>query len=491
MLCRKLLLPWRIWTSASIWRYAINIDSELNRKIDRFIKRHTTHIIRDISELIKIKSVAEDDSQIKPYGRGCRDVLDTALEISRRLGFETDNCDYYCGSASLKNNDSGKHIAFWNHLDVVPEGAGWTYPPFDPALHEGYIVGRGSSDNKGPSICSLYTLLFFQENDYNLKYNYKVIFGTNEERGMDDVDYYLQHRPLPVFSIIADSVFPICYAEKGIFRAEIKIPLACDNLIAMTGGSVSNAVAARAEARLLKTDDMMIPKAPEEITVEDCGDTLVVHAQGIAAHASSPEGSKNAIHLLAAFLVHMQKDDNLKDALKFISHITGSHDGSSLGIQCSDAATGSLTCVAGVMNYYEDSITLSLDIRYPVTADIEQLVQKIESICADAGAELVNTRDSSPCYVDPADELVLVLNDFYNDYMGTDIPPYYEGGGSYARKVPNSLAYGPILHQRKPKPDSLSHGGAHKPDESLCIDEILEALKIYILTILKMDRMEF
>jgi succinyl-diaminopimelate desuccinylase len=468
----------------------MKIDSDLNDKINKFIESYRENFVRDICDLVKIRSVAVDGSNAPPFGEGCRTVLDKAIEISSNLGFETDNCDYYCASASLAHNDNSPYIGFWGHLDVVPEGAGWTYPPYSPTLHEGYIIGRGAIDNKGPTICALYTLLFFAEHEYNLKYNYKVIFGTNEERGMEDVQYFINHRQLPVFSIISDSVYPVCYAEKGIFRAEIEMPVFFEDVIDLSGGVVSNAVANSAEIRLKKFDNIHTATVPSEISVEDKDDCLIIRATGIGAHAASPEVSKNAIHLLTSFLKDIIQSESMKRSFSIISDMTGSYDGSNFDIKYSDGITGELTCVIGVLKYKNNKITLGVDIRYPIKTDVEEMVKKIETYCNNCGSELINIHDSKPCYVDPDDKMVVALNHLYNDFMGTDIPPYYDGGGSYARKVPNSLAFGPVLHKRKPKPISVAHGGAHKSDESLCIDEILLALKINIVTVLELDNMK-
>lgn len=40
-------------------------------------------------------------------------------------------------------------IVFNGHSDVVPAGAGWTTPPFEPIVREGHLHGRGSADMKG------------------------------------------------------------------------------------------------------------------------------------------------------------------------------------------------------------------------------------------------------------------------------------------------------------------------------------------------------
>ncbi len=470
---------------------SMRIDSTLNNQIDRFIELHRAHIVRDICALVQIKSVKDAACPDAPFGQGIKDALDKALEISRELGFETDNCNNYCASASLKHNYTGPYIAFWGHLDVVPEGEGWVYSPYEPALCDGHIVGRGVIDDKGPAICALYALLFFAEHQYSLKYNYKVIFGTDEETAMEDVQYFKEHRPLPVFSIISDSGFPVCYAEKGIFHAEVEIPLVSDAIIHFSGGSVRNAVPAHARIQLKKSQIVNYRELPTEISLEDNESSVILSAEGKGAHAGHPEGSRNAIHILASFLAEAIRSENLQACFKLIAEISGSYDGSNFNIKCSDDVSGKLTCVAGVLKYEENKITISLDIRYPVKINSAELVKKIRSFCNARGAALVNLSENKPYYVPPDSEIVLLFNSLYNDVMNSDVPPYYSGGGSYARKVPNALAFGPVLHTPAIKPEVIAHGGPHKADESLNIDDILLALKIYILSIFQLDKLDF
>jgi succinyl-diaminopimelate desuccinylase len=44
-----------------------------------------------------------------------------------------------------------KHFCFAGHVDVVPPGheQSWTYPPFEGAVAQGFVYGRGASDMKG------------------------------------------------------------------------------------------------------------------------------------------------------------------------------------------------------------------------------------------------------------------------------------------------------------------------------------------------------
>jgi succinyl-diaminopimelate desuccinylase len=45
--------------------------------------------------------------------------------------------------------DGAPHFGFAGHLDVVPAGEGWPGDPFEGAIQDGFLVGRGANDMKG------------------------------------------------------------------------------------------------------------------------------------------------------------------------------------------------------------------------------------------------------------------------------------------------------------------------------------------------------
>lgn len=66
------------------------------------------------------------------------------------------------GYADVKG-DSDTQLATITHLDVVPAGNGWDSDPFDMIEKEGWLIGRGVSDDKGPALLTLYMAKFFKE----------------------------------------------------------------------------------------------------------------------------------------------------------------------------------------------------------------------------------------------------------------------------------------------------------------------------------------
>ena len=115
--------------------------------------------MKDIASLVQIPSIAEKKSREgAPYGENCRIVLEAMQKIAQREKIETDDVDGYC--LRLTAGEGETEIGIWNHLDVVPAGEGWTYPPFACTIKNGYLIGRGVQDNKGPAMAVFYAVCF-------------------------------------------------------------------------------------------------------------------------------------------------------------------------------------------------------------------------------------------------------------------------------------------------------------------------------------------
>ena len=83
---------------------------------------------------------------------------------------------------------SERQLATIAHLDVVPAGNGWNSDPFGMIEREGWVIGRGVIDDKGPAILTLYLAKFFREycqaTGETLPYTLRILLGCSEETGM-------------------------------------------------------------------------------------------------------------------------------------------------------------------------------------------------------------------------------------------------------------------------------------------------------------------
>ncbi len=459
--------------------------------LDQWIQENRDSMIRELKDWVSHPSVSRADLGKKgaPFGQDCKEMLDFALERGRYFGFRTENHEGYCGD--ILYGDQDEELGFVCHLDVVPEGEGWIYEPYHPVEKNGYIIGRGASDNKGAAILVLWAFRYFKENHIPLKKTLRLMLGCAEETGMEDFSHYLKelHGQVPPLSIVADASFPVCYAQKGSFNATLSIP-AGEDIIDFTGGTARNSVPDRAEL-IIRGIPADVKKALEdnpsvEVREEEAAGVkrVIITGKGKSGHAAFPEGTRNAIWATARAAV----DAGLHlPALEFISTGFISPYGEGLDLGFLDEQSGKLTLNAGVIRKEGDFLKLDIDIRFPVSFRGEQIREALEKKLKPLGIEIEDVDQSEPYYIDPQSDVVKDLTQIYNEVAGTDAKPYSMGGGTYSRVIPDAVSYGPGF-PGKGKPDFLpeGHGGAHGPDEVLFIEDWLKALKIYILTIYRL-----
>ena len=191
-----------------------------------WMRNHRNELVEDIKEIVNIKSISDTASAVRPFGQGCRNVLDKMLELGAEKGFSVCNYEYYCGRISLVSKSKEKSagtIGIWTHLDVVSEGDNWVYEPYNATEKDGFLIGRGAQDNKSSAIATLYVLQCIKELHLPVSHNLCLYVGCSEECGMQDADYFVEHYPCPELSFIADCGFPVCHGEKGL--AEFIFPI--------------------------------------------------------------------------------------------------------------------------------------------------------------------------------------------------------------------------------------------------------------------------
>ena len=218
-------------------------DEELKQRASEFVEKNWEDVVADIDSLVRINSVEDLDHAEpgKPYGPAPFEALDTAVKIAARLGLDAHNCDGHIGYADVPGA-SPKQIATIGHTDIVPAGTGWTFEPFKVTRKDGYLIGRGVLDDKGPTTLSLYAAKFFadlaRETGERLPYTLRCIIGNNEETEMADVEWYLDNFDQPEFLFSPDADFPLIYGEKGGWSATVTSKPVSDVIVDFQGGTV-------------------------------------------------------------------------------------------------------------------------------------------------------------------------------------------------------------------------------------------------------------
>ncbi|MBP3657551.1 MAG: Sapep family Mn(2+)-dependent dipeptidase [Clostridia bacterium] len=467
------------------------MDQDIRARLEAWIDAHFDELLSDISELVAIPSVAGTGDAQAPYGEGCRRALDAALAMAQRYGFDTSNYENHCGSITLRpGKEAQDEIAFWGHLDVVPPGEGWLItPPYAPVIRDGYLVGRGSDDNKGPAVGVMYLLRAFEELGIKTHHGLRLFLGCDEEAGMKDVAYYADNYPASGLVIIPDCGFPVCYGEKGIITADIVTDAPMDTVLAAKNGMASNIVPDRAEITL--RGECAQAEFGEYASAHVQDGCTRIEAKGLSRHSAFPEGGVNAIHeaTKAALAAGLLSDHDRK-ALAFFTRINDDYLGTALGVNGEDEMSGYTTCTGTMTSMTEDGrMALHLNIRSHILADQDKLIANLEAVCRENGCTLQHVHASKGNYFPRENPVVDAMTAVFNEINGCDLKPYVMGGGTYARKLPNALGFGlGALPREATTLFAPGHGGAHQPDEGLHLSNFRKALLIFGMGILEADR---
>lgn len=431
-------------------------------------------IVQAVQQSIQIESTKGFPAEGQPFGEGPAKALQHALKLSDDLGFWTKNISNAIGYAEYGNGE--EMVAVLGHLDVVPAGEGWIVSPFGGEIQNQIIWGRGAVDNKGPIIGALFAMKALQRSTLQTKRRIRVIFGTNEETGSQDVPYYTKEEEAPVMGFTPDASYPVIFAEKGIltisFSKTIDQSSGHVSLRSISGGSASNIVPSSAKAII----------STEHVSEE------ILDGIGLSAHGSTPEQGKNAITDLLSKLSELDFCQDLRLFFAFLLRRIGEEtDGASLGIQMQDEKSGSLTLnlatimfqeVSGSLNASNSKITAGINIRYPATKNAEDILQIICKHTSEAGIDTMILSHKKPLYVNENSSLIRTLQSVYEQETGQTAELIAIGGGTYAKAMENIVAFGPIF----PGQEDVTH----QANEHITIENLMKNIKIMALAMYRL-----
>ena len=127
----------------------------MNSSTYKYIDDNFNQTISDLKRLVAQPSISAQKVGITECAEMVAEELTNAGLIAKIL--PTSDPAYPVVIAETPDADSEKTLLFYNHYDVQPPDPldEWESPPFEPFEKNGYIFGRGISDDKGPFIARL------------------------------------------------------------------------------------------------------------------------------------------------------------------------------------------------------------------------------------------------------------------------------------------------------------------------------------------------
>lgn len=461
-------------------------------KFNHSIEQMKEQMVRSLQDILKFKSVEGQKDGDMPFGKDVHDCLLYTLDLAQSLGFKTKNVDNYAGYAEIGQGD--EMIGILVHLDVVPEGTGWDYDPYGGQIVDDKIYGRGTLDDKGPAIATLYAMKALLDSNETLNKRIRIIFGLNEETGWAGINYYLQHEETPTLAFTPDADFPACHGEKGITVFELTknfeelLEDGGVEVISVTGGQAANMVPDYAEAKIIETypiDAMMKAYMDDrggQLTLEKEDGITIIRSKGVSAHGSTPEVGKNAIsHLLDFLNVLDLKLGDLSGFIRGYERTIGlDYNGQRAGCGFEDKDSGKLTFNVGTIDLNKESVKLVVNVRYPITTPLDAVENGIINTFADFGMSYHLVDHMAPIYFPKDHELIVKLMKVYQEHTGDMSEPTTMGGGTYARAIKNAVAFGGIF----PGDPQL----AHQKNEYITVPNLIKQSQIYASALYELSK---
>lgn len=433
------------------------------------MEKYKESLIKDIKKLVSVNSVINKPEANAPFGKGIKKALEECLKISESLGFSTymDPEGYY-GYAEVGQGD--ELFAVLGHLDVVPadDAENWVINPFKPELIGDKLYGRGTQDDKGPTLAAMYGMKALLDTKMNINKRVRFIFGTDEETLWRGINKYMEKEEKPSYGFSPDSMFPLIHAEKGLLQ--LKLVGKGGSNIEIHAGSAFNAVPDKASFKAydIEKAKRIITKHNFEYKVEEDVITIL----GKASHAAKPEHGINAISRLCIVLDELGIENS---SIKFISRVINeTYNGDNIADSWEDIS-GKLTLNVGKLDITHDKEVISIDVRIPVTYKKEDFAKKLA-----AKAEKYNLKYEEfdylhSIYVPAENELVKKLRKVIEEHTDLDSTPLTSGGATYARSMENCVAFGAVF-PGKPKTE-------HQTNEYVDVNDLIKSTEIYAYAI--------
>lgn len=147
---------------------------------DRHVRAREREYLDELAALIR-------QPTISAHGRAIAETAAVVLERAKRSGFAARSEQVPGGPPTIvgEQGRGARTLLVYDHYDVQPPDPldEWITPPFEPALRDGRLFGRGTSDNKGNLLARLQAIEAYRATVGELPLRIRILFEGEEEVG--------------------------------------------------------------------------------------------------------------------------------------------------------------------------------------------------------------------------------------------------------------------------------------------------------------------
>ena len=481
------------------------IDTQSEKAANYAVERYANDMVASLATLVKFNTVAVEGQtpDTNPEFIAFKQEL---KGLSEKLGLDYVDHGYVIliGLGEQENK-----LGVITHGDVQPANpALWQQSPYvlDMTSAPGKLIGRGTEDDKGPIVTAMYAMKSMKDKQIKLNKRIELMVYMAEESDWEPLKAFLKTFTPANINITIDAEYPVVTAEKGWSKIEFVIPKI--NLTAaalakqptlekFSGGYFASQVPQQAQAEISFADEKLIAQLKAAATLqqqmqyrfEQKGNSVLIHADGKAAHSSTPEDGVNAVtHLAKLLAIHTWPQNTAALTQAFIHEMVG------MGIyaeQFGDIAykddfMGPMSLAPTIVKPTAAGTQVMINLRRPIGKQPElldsQTFKALNLWQAKHQVKLraIETYWGKPMVMQDAPHLDTLL-DVYSHFTGVADPqPVAIGGSTNSKLFPNALSFGPAM-------PGVEYTG-HTENEFITYEQFMLNLKMYTAAFIELAR---
>jgi acetylornithine deacetylase/succinyl-diaminopimelate desuccinylase-like protein len=152
---------------------------------DAYVRARQQEYVDELCALIRLPTVSAQKTGIEETARA-------VLDRTAQAGFAATAERVSGGPPTIlgEQGTGARTLLVYDHYDVQPPDPldEWTTPPFEPTVRDGFLYGRGTSDNKGNLMARLQAIEAYKATVGPLPLKVRVLFEGEEEIGSEHLN---------------------------------------------------------------------------------------------------------------------------------------------------------------------------------------------------------------------------------------------------------------------------------------------------------------
>ncbi len=233
----------------------------------KFIDENRARYVTELAEWVKIPAISSDPAHAQDMRKNAEHLMHSARALGAGKAELWETKGHPAVFAEWMGAPGKPTLLIYGHHDVQPVDPlnEWISPPFEPAIRDGRMWGRGVVDDKGQVYIHVKAIESFLRTRKNLPINIKLIVEGEEEIGSVNLDELMREKQKELtadFVCVSDTAMfgrgvpSLCVGLRGLMYMEVHVEGPTTDLHSGSfGGGIVNPVNALARMIARLHDD--------------------------------------------------------------------------------------------------------------------------------------------------------------------------------------------------------------------------------------------